>query len=239
MKVISYGVWGNNPFYTVGAIKNADLAETLLPDWTCIFYCFESVPSDIVRELQSRKNCIVRPVSGNGDRRSAVQRFFPAEEDGVEYFLSRDTDSRLSPREVLAVNEWIADGTDVHIIRDHPYHAVPLLAGMWGVRGGRLKGIRKYSEEFVSKMDGDNKFQDQDFLTAWVWSKIQGGQLTLTTHDPIFSHKPFPKGASRGDSNGGVWFVGQCFEADGKYNSQSDVDVVVNYEQKMNRWETA
>jgi len=230
MKVISYGIWGNDPFYTVGAIKNADLAARLFPDWKCIFYCFESVPADIVSELRSRSNCIVRAVEGEGDRRSAVQRFFPAEEDGVEYLLSRDTDSRLSPREVLAVNEWIKEGTDVHIMRDHPYHAVPLLAGMWGVKGGRLKGIRQYAEEYVSKMDGSNKFQDQDFLTAWVWSKIQGGQLTLTTHDPIFSHKSFPIGAKRGSENEGVWFIGQCFDENDVYNSQSDLDLVVRAE---------
>lgn len=238
MKIISYGVWGDNPFYTVGAIKNADLARILFPDWMCVFYCFESVPNEIVKELQSKQNCIVRLAPGVGDRRSALQRFFPAEEEGVEYFLSRDTDSRLSPREVMAVNEWISEGTDVHIIRDHPYHSVPLLAGMWGVRGGKLKGIQKHAEEYVSKTDPNHKFQDQDFLTSWVWSKIQNGQLTLTTHDPIFSHKPFPRGASRGETNDGVWFVGQCFESDGKYNSQSDVDVVLNYEQNMHRWET-
>jgi len=227
VKVISYSLWGDNPVYNIGAVRNAELAAELLPDWKCIFYCFESVPTDIVLKLQTMSNCIVRTVSGQGDRRSAVQRFFPAEEDGVEYLISRDTDSRLSPREVLAINQWIAEETDVHIMRDHPYHGVPLLAGMWGVRGGRLKGIRSYCEEFVSKIDGDYKFQDQDFLTAWVWSKIQAGQLSATTHDPFFTKQPFPDGANRGEENGGVWFVGQCFDEHDKYNSQNDVDMVI------------
>lgn len=226
MKVISYSLWGDNPVYTIGAVRNAELAANLLPDWKCIFYCFESVPADIVVKLQTMDNCIVRIVSGQGDRRSAVQRFFPAEEDGVEYLISRDTDSRLSPREVLAVNQWISEGTDVHIMRDHPYHGVPILAGMWGVRGGKLKGIRNYCEEFVSKMDGDYKFQDQDFLTAWVWSRVTNGELTSCIHDPFFQKVSFPAGSTRGDSNGGVMFVGQCFDENDKYNSQSDVDLL-------------
>ena len=230
MKVISYSLWGDHPTYTVGAVRNAELAEQLFPDWTCVFYCFESVPDGIVSQLQSRSNCIVRMVRGSGDRRSAVQRFFPAEEDGVEYLLSRDTDSRLSPREVLAVQEWVSQGTDVHIMRDHPYHGVPILAGMWGVRGGKLKGIKQYAEEYVSKMDGSYKFQDQDFLTSWIWSRIQNGELTATVHDPFFVKHPFPPTSTRGKSNRGVWFVGQVFDEHDSYNSQFDVDVLTGAE---------
>ena len=227
MKVISYSLWGDNPVYTIGAVRNAELAAELLPDWKCIFYCFESVPLEYVQQLQGLSNCIVRMVSGVGDRKSAVQRFFPAEEKEVEYLISRDTDSRLSTREVLAVNDWIAKGADVHIMRDHPYHGVPLLAGMWGVRGDRLHGIRSYCEEFVSKTDGSYKFQDQDFLTSWVWNKIQCGQLSATVHDPFFAKQPFPVGATRGKENCGVWFVGQVFDENDKYNSESDLKIVV------------
>lgn len=228
MKVIGYSLWGDSPVYTTGAIRNADLAAELYPGWTCIFYCWESVPESVLSELRSRSNCVVRMVSGTGDRRSAFNRFFPAEEEGVEYFISRDTDSRLSPREVLAVDEWISSGTDVHIMRDHPYHGVPVLAGMWGIKGGKLKGITKYSEEFSSRMDGNYKFQDQDFLTSWLWSKITTGQLTATVHDPMFTNSPFPSAASRGQGNRGVWFVGQVFDENDKYNSQSDVDLVMD-----------
>ena len=230
MKVISYSIWGNNPVYTIGAIKNADLAAQLFPDWTCIFYCFESVPSEVISELKSRSNCIVRTVEGSGNRKSAIHRFFPAEEQGVEYLISRDTDSRLSPREVLAVNDWISKGTDFHIMRDHPYHGVPILAGMWGIRGGKVNGIRKYAEEYVSKMDEDYKFQDQGFLTSWIWSKISNGHLSLTAHDPFFLKLPFPSGAERGEKNMGVWFIGQCFDENDKFNSQDDIDVLTGAE---------
>jgi hypothetical protein len=237
VKVISYSLWGNNPVYTIGAVRNADLAAQLFPEWVCIFYCFESVPDTIVSQLKSRSNCIVRIVKGVGDRKSAVYRFFPAEEQGVEYLICRDTDSRLSPREVLAVNDWIDKGTDFHVMRDHPYHGVPILAGMWGIRGGKVDGIRKYAEEYVSKMDGDYKFQDQDFLTSWMWSKVSNGHLSLTTHDPFFTKSPFPYGAERGEKNMGVWFIGQCFDENDNYNSQDDVDVVVKYEQNTNKLE--
>jgi hypothetical protein len=150
-------------------------------------------------------------------------RFIPADEEGVEYMMSRDTDSRLSHREQLAVKEWLDSGADLHVMRDHPYHGAPMLGGMWGVKGGKLKGIARDMEEFKPNSD---KGQDQAFLSEWVWSKVRDGELTVCVHDPFFQKTPFPLGATRGDSNGGVWFIGQIFDEHDKYNSQSDVNII-------------
>lgn len=226
MKVISYSLWGDNPTYTIGAIKNADIASVLFPEWICIFYCFNSVPPNIIKELQSRSNVVVRFVDeeyNKEDSRGMFNRFLPADEEGVEYMISRDTDSRLSHRERLAVDSWIASGADLHVMRDHPYHGVPILGGMWGVKGGKLKGIAHYIEEFKPRSD---KGQDQSFLWEWVWNKVLHGELSVCIHDPFFQKTPFPSGATRGEANGGVWFIGQCFDENDKYNSQSDVDLL-------------
>lgn len=213
MKLITFSLWGSNPVYTVGALRNAELARELYPDWTCVFYCSRTVPIDTINKLSSADNVLVRDIQEDGDRRSAVCRFFPAEEDGVEYMISRDCDSRLSMREVLAVNDWINKGTDLHIMRDHPYHGGhPMLAGMWGVRGGVLKGITDAASNFVRELDGAYKNQDQDFLASWVWSKLERKEISATIHDPIFLKWSFPEGAKRGDENGGVSFVGQVFD---------------------------
>ena len=32
-KVISFSLWGKNPTYTIGAIKNAELASQFYPDF--------------------------------------------------------------------------------------------------------------------------------------------------------------------------------------------------------------
>jgi hypothetical protein len=226
VKVISFSLWGDSPTYTVGAVRNADLAAVLFPDWTCVFYCFESVPSTTISQLQSRQNVLVRPVGGeysSADSRGMFHRFLPADEEGVEYMMSRDTDSRLSERERLAVDEWISSGADLHIMRDHPYHGAPMLGGMWGVKGGRLKGIASAMESFKPT---EAKGQDQAFLWEWVWGKAQRGELSCCIHDPFFQKSQFPQRATRGEGNGGVWFVGQVFDEYDKYNSQSDVDLI-------------
>jgi hypothetical protein len=216
--------------YTIGAVKNAELARTLYPDWTCLFYCSRTVPTDILNKLSSMNNVVIRSIEGDGDKRSAVCRFFPAEEDGIEYMISRDCDSRLSMREVLAVNDWMRKDTDLHVMRDHPHHGgFPIPAGMWGVRGGVLKGIKKAAESFTNKHNPDYKAQDQDFLASWVWPKLEGNEISATIHDPIFLKRSFPEGAKRNEGNGGVWFVGQIFDENDKYSSISDIEVLIRY----------
>jgi len=32
-KIISFSLWGDKPMYTIGAIKNAKLAEEIYPGW--------------------------------------------------------------------------------------------------------------------------------------------------------------------------------------------------------------
>jgi len=221
MKVISYSLWGSNPIYTIGAIKNAKLAQELFPDWKCIFYCFNTVPFEIINELKSMDNCIVRLVNSDGDNRGMFDRFLPAEEDDIEYYICRDTDSRLSPREKIAVNEWIASGKDFHIMRDHPYHATDIMGGMWGVRGGILKGMNVSIQNFNPKIE---KGEDQTFLSKVVYPLIYTKQFTCKVHDPFFENKPFPAECRRGKENNDVWFIGQVFDEHDVFNSQSDVD---------------
>jgi len=52
-KIISYSLWGDNPMYTIGAIRNAELTPIVYPGWISRFYCGESVPTDIIKTLKS------------------------------------------------------------------------------------------------------------------------------------------------------------------------------------------
>ena len=64
----------------------------------------------------------------------------------VDVMISRDTDSRVSHREMIAVNKWLESDKGFHIMRDHPWHTTKILGGMWGCRKWSL------SEEIQEKM---------------------------------------------------------------------------------------
>ena len=51
-KVISYSLWSDIPKYNFGAIRNAELAREIFPDWTVRFYIGTSVPNETVDQLR-------------------------------------------------------------------------------------------------------------------------------------------------------------------------------------------
>ena len=138
-KIISYSLWGDTPMYNVGAVENATNAEELYPDWICRYYVGESVPSETLEKLSSKSNTEVILVKSENDWTSSTWRFLAIDDSDIVIF--RDTDSRLTNRERVAVDEWLESGKPVHIMRDHPYHTENILAGMWGVRSKVLMEV--------------------------------------------------------------------------------------------------
>ena len=93
-KVISFCLWGDNPKYTIGAIKNADLANDIYPDWICRYYIGKSVPIKIIEELYTKRNTELFIMNEEGNWSGMFWRFLPASDTDVEVMMSRDTDSR-------------------------------------------------------------------------------------------------------------------------------------------------
>lgn len=184
-KIISYSLWGNNPKYTIGAINNVKLAKEIYPGWISRFYIGKSVPNNIVNSLIENDAEIVE-MDSEGDWTGMFWRFYPAGEDDVEVMISRDTDSRLSIREKVAVDTWLESGRSFHIMRDHPAHNAYIMGGMWGAKGSILKEIKKMIDEYQK----DNFWQiDQNFLAQKIYPIIKDN---VCVHDEFFQKIPFP-----------------------------------------------
>lgn len=174
-KIISFSLWGNDPKYTIGAIKNAILTEQIYPGWTSRFYVGKSVPENIITTLKSFDNVEVIEMDEPGDWSGMFWRFYACED--ADIMLSRDTDSRLSMREKLAVDEWLSSDKNFHIMRDHPLHVTEILGGMWGCRNGILKGIKNMINEYTK---GDFWQVDQNFLKEKIYPIVKND---LFVHD--------------------------------------------------------
>jgi len=63
------------------------------------------------------------------------------DDESVDKFIVRDSDSRFTPRDAAAVADWLKQGADYafHCIRDHPSHSwYPISGGLWGGRRAAL-----------------------------------------------------------------------------------------------------
>jgi hypothetical protein len=163
-KIISFSLWGDNPKYTIGAIRNAELAAIIYSGWTCRYYIGSSTPEEIINKLSNKTNVEIIKMNESGEWNSMFWRFFPASEDDVEIMISRDCDSRLSEREKLCVDEWIKSDKKFHCMIDHPFHS-GIMGGMWGVKRGLINDIKT----LIDKWPKSNKWQtDQSFLNTAI-----------------------------------------------------------------------
>ena len=200
-KIISFSLWGDDKKYTIGAIKNADLAKDIYPGWICRYYVGKSVPVDIIIELKKRSNTEVYILNEQGDWTGMFWRFYAASDRDVHCMISRDCDSRLNIREKSAIDEWMNSDKNFHIMRDHPYHAIEILGGMWGCKSPVLCNMVDLIEEYKNK--GNFWQVDQNFLKEVVYPQIKDDSLI---HDEFFEKNPFPVPRK------GLEFVGQVFD---------------------------
>lgn len=189
--------------YNTGAVRNAEIALDLFPDWVCRYHCSSCVPEATLIKLRSLPNTQLIPMDEAGSYRGLFWRFFPASDQAVEVMLSRDCDSRLEIRELRAVEEFLRSGRTFHVMRDHPYHNVPILGGMFGVKRPALEKMREWILESTEYRPENARLGcDQDFLARKVWPLVRDSCII---HDEIHSFNPWPVRQS------GHRFVGQAF----------------------------
>ena len=138
-RVISYCLFGNKLKYCHGIIEAVISSNLIFLDWEVwVYYSVgkQAVPESVVNILKNL-NCTLIPFSetsrGSGeDIEGMMQRFKPLNDEDVDYWLSRDADSRTSYREKQMVDEWISSNKALHSILDHPCHG-GIMGGLFGV----------------------------------------------------------------------------------------------------------
>lgn len=188
MNVVSVSLYGPDPKYVVGAVKNADLVKRFYPGWE--YWVYTEQGHAAIGELicAGAKVWQMPPSVGH---EGMFWRFLAIDEPGVERMIVRDADSRVNAREAAAVSEWIAEGTDFHVMRDHPDHAHwPILGGMWGCAGGAIRSMWNDVCEWPKRTA---KLDDMRFLGERIWPlalKSMTHHSSVPTPHP--NAKPFP-----------------------------------------------
>uniref|UniRef100_A0A0G4GUK4 Uncharacterized protein n=1 Tax=Chromera velia CCMP2878 TaxID=1169474 RepID=A0A0G4GUK4_9ALVE len=221
---ISFALYGKNPKYVLGALRNLELQKMYFPGWVVRIYHDHSVPKEALEALEREGAELILVDSIKGSTAGMFWRFLVADDPTVDRFIVRDVDSRLGGRERAAVNEWIASGRYGHTIRDHPAHTdISINGGMWGARHGLIKDMEGMVRAWSQK---DAFMEDINFLIDKIWPILE---TDVMQHDSYGCTKftkntrPFPTRRSRNHEH-----VGQVFAPDDKYR-QGDVDKLVKW----------
>lgn len=239
-KVISYCLYGNLPKYTVGAIRNAETKNDYFPDWEIRMYHDKSVPIEVLKTLDSlgvnlidvaeETTGIYYPTQNESRTYGMFWRFVPASDSSIDYFVSRDTDSRFSERDVLSVNDWIESQKPFHIIREHPWgHTWVINGGMWGCEGGFIENIDKSISEYLSTSKwAHEQAADQWFLKECIYPVVKDHAF-ITDEFINFEGRSNPIKRDRALDN--FAFIGEPFDENENYE-QNHRDLIQQYYNK-------
>lgn len=133
-KLIAYTLYGEDPKYVEGMVKNVKSKDDFYPDWQIIVYHDDSLQNSIIDFLKSN-DVILRDFTDSG-MFAASWRFCAFDEPDTERIIVRDSDSRFTNREAEAVKDWEDSGKHLHVMRDHPHHGYSIMGGMWGIKCG-------------------------------------------------------------------------------------------------------
>lgn len=194
-KVASFSVFGSNPTYSVGALRNIELYASLMPDYHCHFFLGKSVPRDLRANIIAAGGTYT-DIGLREDWSAALWRFEALRSPNHSHFLFRDTDSRLGKRERDAVRAWEDSGQAFHVMRDHPAHGAVMLAGMWGCTQEGASLIRRHLPPLSRlRPSGDyHEHYDQGWLEQYVWPLARDRAVVHASHwKEVFGPTvPFP-----------------------------------------------
>ena len=226
-RYVSFSLYGDKDIYNCGAVENAKLIPKVLPGWRATFFLGVSVSESLERKLQSLGAMTLR-INESETPIAMTWRFRAAYLDEVSHILFRDCDSRITKREVSCIQQWLNSGKSYHIIRDHPWHASPIMGGLWGVSGSsEIEYIRSMLNgnllDFV-----DDYGLDQKLVSEYVYPRaIEFGNYFV--HDAFRSRE---RGRMRPPPRKEGAFMGERILCDGSHN-QADRQVVISHE---NSW---
>lgn len=179
MRLVSFSLYGAERKYIEGAIINARFIAENMPGWTPLFYVGNDVESHVVSILKSYES-IIRRCQPDWHSNGMFWRFRVFCDFNPDYALIRDTDSRITLRELNAIEEWVQSNKMFHIMRDHPFHNAQILGGMWGGTSEVTKflSIDKFTQGY-SNLRG----QDQQFLSDYLYPLVRKDSMI---HDSFF-----------------------------------------------------
>lgn len=192
-QVIAYSLYGSDNRYMIGAIKNALLAQKHFAGYEIRFYTGASVPDWTRSTLALIPNVQLVDCDGPEDHTAKLWRFKALADQTADVVLSRDADARLTRRERLAHEDFLASRLDFHIMKDHPTgHDYKISAGMFAARRGAIAPNLEPNLE-----PGNYYTADQDWLAEQIWPRIKDNCLIHdetydTQAEGISAVKPFP-----------------------------------------------
>jgi hypothetical protein len=242
MKVFSFSIYGCNPIYTIGGIKNAKLVADIFPDWKAVFYIADNVDKEVVNKIIDLGG-LVEIMDSAESFSGMFWRFKAISRTDVDLMEVRDCDSRISERDFFSIEEFIKSDKQYHILRDHPlghYHRIN--GGMWGCKKNEFimeidKLINEYLKNNYSHVFNTDAARhdtirnaDQIFLADVLYPVFQKDSIV---HDEYFKYEAHSKPINHDRKQNDFAFIGESVDENDIPRGDQRKDIKRIYENKL------
>lgn len=193
VNIFSYCIYGANPKYVEGIIKNLEQIRDHYPTFHTWIVVGNDVPPEYIEKYKSFPNVKLThfPLTGG---RLMTYRFFPIDDQSVECMIVRDADSRITERDRECIKRFLESEHTVYTIRDHFYHKCPIMGGQWGIKRTPLYNQFQFELEYhvvkdsLTKDCGVDAYDtDQYFTRHYIYPKYGSSMIAFTSVTYEFS----------------------------------------------------
>lgn len=175
MSAFTFCIYGSNPKYCEGLIRNLETIQATYPDFKVIISAGSDVPESYIAKYKSFSNVSLTQYKITGHRLMCY-RFFAIDDDSVHTMFVRDADSRIGHRDKWCINRFISDSKHkIFTIRDHPEHGTQILGGQWGMKKIPGFSMKALYGLFLKSFNGnlDSYQVDQIFLRELIYKPFK------------------------------------------------------------------
>lgn len=169
--LFSFSLYGTGRKYTEGMIRNCEIITYRFPTARVNIYATDDVPATVIERLSTFKNTTLIHVVKQKGILNMFDRFLGMDNKDADYVFIRDADSRVHERDATCIEDFIASGKSLHIIRDHFDHLERIMGGMVGIQRLALKtSIREQIGEWKTRNECKAHYGvDQHFLAEYLY----------------------------------------------------------------------
>lgn len=219
--IFSYSLFGSADKYCKGMLRNVELIEAAFPSWGIWIYIGNDVPDSIINTLEQHPSVKLIYTNEVG-MVNKLYRFFSIDDSSIDVCCVRDADSRILDRDVSCIKDFIESDKLFHIIRDHPNHHHPILAGTISIKKGLINNIHSLFCQYREKNDVTSFWSDQDFLKSIFYPHVLASSMI---HDDLQQLEPYSmKTSFKVPIKSGLDFIGQVYEYDTNGNEYPKFD---------------
>ncbi|RWS30702.1 hypothetical protein B4U80_10937 [Leptotrombidium deliense] len=173
---MSFSAYGGRD-YVCGILRQIRLSKIFFPDWSVRVYLNSSVPRDIVDMVKREAQVVEIPSDSPFINSGMFWRLMIAEDEDVDVYCIRDSDSIFNYRESIAVEQWLSSGKGFNTMHDHLYHTGYIVGCCWCGR----RRIKNMNQKMLQWKHREKWGDDQDFLNSQIWPIMKNDVVVYDT----------------------------------------------------------